>query len=206
MHDENPYASPRYAGARPHDEQPPPVVVLNPEWRWREYLIVPRKTTLRPRCVKCGIETDGRYWEKKLYWYSPWLFLTLILGLLVFAILVVCIQRKATVNFSLCKDHASTRRWMIAAGWGLSLFSVPLFLAGMYVPPELQFLLRPMFLAGIVSLVLGIVLGVRAERTLHVKFIDKQVVWLKKLPESFYVHLQQLESADGRTPIVPCTY
>lgn len=206
MNSENPYASPLAAG-RPvrgdADAIAIEVVDAYPHWRWLDFLLVPREATLPPRCVKCGVPTDMPLRKQKVHWYNPWLCLTILLSLWIFVILVLVLQKKGVVHFALCEEHVRKRRWMIAIAWATSLFGIAQMVIGGISLDVNNSAWGFLLLTGVLSLLVGLIVGIRGARTLQVKYIDKHVIWLKKLPDVFYAHLPQLGSADGRNPIGP---
>lgn len=205
MNEPNPYASPRFAGGPVPTEADliaVEVVDAEPRWRWLNYLLVPRDATLPSRCVKCGVPTDLPLRKQKVYWYSPWLFLTILISLWIFLIIVLCVQKKGVVYFAMCEEHARRRRRMIALAWLMSLGGIAAAVVG-FANVDRNDAYGFLILAGLLSLMAGLIIGIRGARTLNVKYIDKHVIWLNKLPEVFYIHLPQLHSADGRNPIGP---
>jgi hypothetical protein len=206
MEHDNPYRAPLAGGRIPTEADLVSVEVVEayPQWRWLNYLLVPREATLPSRCVKCGVATDSPLRRQKVYWYSPWLFLTLVFGgLLIFAVLVMILQKKGVVHFALCDQHASRRRWIIALAWFLSLGGIAMFIGGFVLIDRMGDAFGILMLTGLVALLFGLIIGIAGARSLNVKYIDKHVIWLNKLPEPFYAHLPQLATADGRNPIGP---
>ena len=74
-------------------------------------LIIPRgsekdmPTTL---CIKCG-EPSVKIVRKTFAWYSPWVYLALLVNIIVFAILAAVIGKKMSIPCGLCKRHARGR-------------------------------------------------------------------------------------------------
>lgn len=208
MEQENPYRAPLTGGRIPTEADLISVEVVEayPQWRWLNYLLVPRDATLPPRCVKCGVATDSPLRRQKVYWYSPWLFLFLFLGAvgcLSLIILVLILQKRGVVNFALCDHHARRRRLMITLAWFLSLGGIAMMILGIVFGDQPGDAIAFAFLLGLVVLLVGLIVGIVGGRSLNVKYIDKHVIWLNKLPDVFYAHLPQLATADGRNPIGP---
>ncbi len=205
MDDPNPYASPQYAptpvnGAGEVADDDPKA-----NWRWENYLLLPREGTLPPRCVRCGEPTDLPLRKKSVQWYNPWLALTILLSVPIFVILALVFQKKGVVYFTLCDAHARRRRRMIAAAWGIGFLGVAQMgvifsFIGRPSPPDWAILL---IFTGIATMIAGAVVGSIGSRTIHVQRIDKHAIWLKKLPPTFYDHLPQLPTANGSKPLVP---
>lgn len=69
------------------------------------------------RCIKCNEPTNGYTWSKTMYWHHPaFYFLILFPGLVVYAIVAICVRKSAKVTVGLCPIHraARTRRVLIA--------------------------------------------------------------------------------------------
>lgn len=207
MDQENPYASPQYldapVGVVPGDAVP---VKADPlvNWRWGDYVLLPREGTLPRLCVRCGVPTDQPLRRNRVQWCNPWILLTIVLGVWICLILALVLQKKGIVFFALCEKHARARRRWIAAAWGIVILGIAQLVtffafAGAKGPDWADFML----LTGIGTIVIGTSFGMFGSRTLQVKRIDKRTIWLKRLPPGFYVHLAQLPSVNGRTPIIP---
>lgn len=74
MDSENPYASPRYAGADagPGNGNLSDDVLLNGARRSGKYLIVRREGELPALCRKCGMPASGPLRQRKLKWTNVW--------------------------------------------------------------------------------------------------------------------------------------
>jgi hypothetical protein len=206
MENDNPYASPRYSGppSGPNaDEISVEVVDAAQHWRWQDYLVVSREATLPSQCVKCGMPAHEPLRRQRVYWYSRWLYLVILLNLWIFLVLVLCLRKKGVVFFALCDEHARHRRRWIAIAWVVSLLGIALVVAGFAVSNAMQDTWAVFFLLGMMTFLTGLIIGIRGGRTLHVAYIDKHAIWLNKLPVGFYAQLPQLRSADGRMPIIP---
>jgi hypothetical protein len=210
MEEQNPYASPRYASAPELIEAQlvdVEVVDATSQWRWRDFLLVPREATLPGMCIKCGEPTDRPLKKQRVYWYTPWVLLALLIHFWVFIILALIVRRKGVVFRALCEKHERRRRRAIAIAWTLCLSGVGLIAYGIYLSSTRRQndLMAGCMMAAVVLLLAGLIVGIRGARALQVKYIDKNVIWLKKLPLQFYAHLPELRSADGRNPIGPWT-
>lgn len=90
-------------------------------------LVVPRNATLPASCVKCG--GIPKHWlQKKFYWNTPWLYLLLLLGLLgvfIYAIVVLVVRKRVRLEVPLCEAHNSARKAKFWIGLALLLGCVP---------------------------------------------------------------------------------
>jgi hypothetical protein len=113
---DNPYAAPRsdVFGARG---------AAGRVWRQGKVLCMDKTAQLPPRCVRCNAPADRKV-TRKLYWHSPWWALTILAGILLFAIVTLIVRKRADVEMPLCESHARARRRTIAAAWLLALGSI----------------------------------------------------------------------------------
>ena len=72
--------------------------------------------------------------RKRFAWVSPLVYLSVLINLLVCLILVLVLQKKATVTYGLCEKH---RRRRLVAGWIVgSLSGLGLLMIGLAIAQE----------------------------------------------------------------------
>jgi hypothetical protein len=86
-------------------------------WREGRAVVLLPNTELPARCVKCNQPAHAPTQARKVYWYSPWLFLLLLLNVVIFAIVALIVRKTARVAPGLCADHKRRRRNALAVGW-----------------------------------------------------------------------------------------
>src|SRR3954470_1330729 len=88
-------------------------------WRDGKLLVVSTFARLPDVCVKCNqpvpAGTPGsKRMTQKLTWHHPALYFLILPGVLIYAIVAMAVQKKATVELSLCPVHNGKRaRWLI---------------------------------------------------------------------------------------------
>jgi hypothetical protein len=87
-------------------------------WRDGDVLVMDRDAQLPSRCIKCNRPASTRL-LRKLSWHSPWLFLLIFAGILVYAIVAVIVRKRADVHIGLCTEHQQRRRRLSWIAWGL---------------------------------------------------------------------------------------
>ena len=98
---DDPYATPKsFAPARASD-------LCRREGK---YVFIPLGSDLPCRCIVCNAEVAGPVKTRRVYWYSPWLYLLLFLNLLIFAIVALIARKSARVTPALCPEHKAARR------------------------------------------------------------------------------------------------
>jgi hypothetical protein len=86
-------------------------------WREGDVLVMDRDAELPPRCVKCNRPESVRV-LRKLSWHSPWMYLLIFAGLLVYAIVAVIVSKRAPVNIGVCAEHQKRRQLYSWIAWG----------------------------------------------------------------------------------------
>jgi hypothetical protein len=121
-------------------------------------LIVPRGAVLPPYCVKCGQPATGTV-TKNFGWHSPWLYLLIFAGLLLYAIVATIVMKRMKLAVPLCDEHRKSRKTKLTVGWGLLIGCIPagFILGSMGTDLEgFGFLLGfAMFIASMVFLAMG---------------------------------------------------
>ena len=85
-------------------------------WRRGNLLLTVRDIHLPPTCIKCNRPEVKRI-RKDVYWHEQWLYLTILAGILVYAILALVLRKKATYSCGLCEEHAQKRRLHVIITW-----------------------------------------------------------------------------------------
>lgn len=142
------------------------------------------------RCVKCNaaVEPD-KVRRVMMYWQHPAYYATLLLGILIGAIILLCVRKKTEVTFGLCKVHRAQRRnkiligWLIAlAGLGLVVVAINLMSTpgwrGSSLPPAAM-------MSGIVLLLGSLFWAALAVSAISVRRISGNVVWFRGGGEAF---------------------
>ena len=82
------------------------------------------KAILPQRCIKCNSEEDVRMKRKQFTWAPPIVYLGLLGGLLPCIILLLILQKKATITYGLCAAHRRKRLnnvWISLSIFGLAI-------------------------------------------------------------------------------------
>jgi hypothetical protein len=90
-------------------------------WRDGSVLVLKKGAALPDRCVRCNAAAPGSGFKKTFYWHPPALYLLVLPGLLIYAIVALAVRKSVTVFVCLCPEHRRTRRWAIA---GSSLLAI----------------------------------------------------------------------------------
>ena len=145
----------------------------NALWRSGKVMVMSLTANLPARCVKCNAPAPGSRLERNLYWHHPLVYLALLLNLLIYAVVAICLRRRARIQVGLCETHRSRRKRDILIAWVVALGGVGAFSFAMYLER---------FELGLVSLlvtIIAMVYGIATTRIVWAKRIDQEHIWLK---------------------------
>ena len=122
-------------------------------------LVAGPRAELPDRCFKCNQPALGYRKKCELSWHHPTLYLLILAGLVVYAIVAICVRNKATVYVPVCAPHRAKRRRGIIIGLCIMAASPVAFWAGVkWDRPEV-------FIFGLFTLFGGLVVAVLAAQT-----------------------------------------
>lgn len=90
-------------------------------WREDGHLVVAINGPMPPSCVKCG-KPPIKHLRKRLTWHHPALYLLLLLNPVLYVIVALIVERKATFHIPVCARCNARRVRNAAIGYG-SLFT-----------------------------------------------------------------------------------
>ncbi|MEM9416290.1 MAG: hypothetical protein AAGA29_12560 [Planctomycetota bacterium] len=135
---------------------------------------------LPERCVKCNQPLHGKPINKTMYWHDPMWYLLILPGLLIYAIVAICIRKKVRVGISLCQQHKQQRLiWTLLTCLGLIGGVFLAAAGGVMESAAIAILGGALFLFGLVAAV------VASSGALRPTFIDDRVARLKGAKEPF---------------------
>ncbi len=167
--DTNPYAAPVAQALPPLL----PKAATGYFYRDDKYLVVSNHAELPHRCVLTNqpVAPDG--WRKPvaIAWTPPWVFVTLLAGALVALILILVLQKKAKVTYSLSPEGRGRIQKKKMVGWLMLLGAIALIVGGFNVPEGSGLTVFAM-LGGILVIVVSLIFFSIANPVKAVKFRD----------------------------------
>jgi hypothetical protein len=155
-------------------------------WREGNRLITTSTATLPPRCVKCNALGTVLYRDRKFYWSTPWLLFLVLVNLLLYAIVVLIVRKKATLTFHLCQKHYRRRVMLMLTTSALALGALALMLGGPLLGDARRY--GPLIVGGIVCGIFMILIafytGTLARVLTPVKITDR-FAWFKGCSAEF---------------------
>src|SRR6478735_23856 len=157
-------------------------------WREGSLLVTTTFAQLPHVCVKCNVPVldgaaGGKRLTQKYTWHHPALYFLILPGVLIYAIVALVLQKKATVELSLCPAHNSRRvKWLIftwvsvLGGLGLVAFGCA---GGMGMAKNNDMWPAWTMLAGALIAIVGGIVAVINGRVLTPRRIDDRHAWFK---------------------------
>ena len=148
-------------------------------WRSEKFLVLRKDTVLPPRCVKCNAPQHGAKIKRKLFWHPSWIYLLILPGLLIYAVVATVIGKRANIEIPLCLDHRRIRKRDLLITWLLIVFCLAAFgyaivdSSGTFAFVGLGLLFGAAIYGGLRTTIVG------------PKRIDDHFVWLKGVGPEF---------------------
>jgi hypothetical protein len=183
----NPYAPPKLAGDyRPVSQKPASWDGL---WRQGKLLVMHQRAPLPDVCVKSNQPCHRRL-KRSLAWH-PWpIYLLIFLHLLIYLVVALIVQKKATIHIGLSDEWFARRRIRIVIAWSVVFLSLVLFIGSIAMVdqyPAAGFGI----LAGVLLFFVAAIWGLFAARLVSAKRITDEFVWLKGVHPDFLARLPE---------------
>jgi hypothetical protein len=143
--------------------------------------------TLPPLCVKCGNPADGKPVEKTFYWHNPAIYLTILLGALVYVVVAMVVRKRIRVRVPLCAQHAQRRGTFVMLACVLPLIGI----ADAVILPQFDVDGGLVALLAVALVLAGIIIWASVANPIRPTFIDQShgdftgfnSAFLQKIPE-----------------------
>jgi hypothetical protein len=163
----NPYAPPV------DDVVPPRTGQTHQAFRQLDLAVVSLYDPRLPdRCVICNQPGNGKRIRRSLLWHPQWVYMTILIGLLIYWIIAAIVQKRATIEHSLCETHAARRRNGVILMVGGVVGGIGIMLVGVF--SETLALLA----VGPIAVLVCVIAGAITARTLTPARIDDYYAWL----------------------------
>ena len=106
-----------------------PAPEVYPGVRQGSQLILPnpgpaQAAVLPPFCVRCNAPSNGKPLTKTLYWHHPALYLVILAGVIIYAIVALIVRKTMKVQVPLCPHHAQRRGTAVMLSWLMPLIGI----------------------------------------------------------------------------------
>lgn len=143
-------------------------------WRDGKDLVVMRDKPLPRRCVKCNAHVTGAVKPRKFYWHTPWLYLLILIGILLYAIIALIARKKSEHAVALCAEHARRRNRVILGAFGAFFLGLLVAFSG-----------TDYFGLGILLFIVAILVGLFGARLLVARKMDDRYVRFRGASPAF---------------------
>ena len=154
-------------------------------WRTKNQLVTRSENPFPDRCVRCNAPANGYRLKRQLYWHPPAYYLFILLNLLIYAIVAMCVRKKAIMHIGFCDKHRVRRKWGILVCWLGVLGGFGMIFGGAIEGSGIVALLGIVLLLG--AAIYGSVTGAR----ISAAKITKENVWLKGVNKDFLAELPE---------------
>lgn len=155
-------------------------------WRKDKQLVTRLNATFPDRCVKCNAPANGYRLKRQLTWHPPAYYFFILLNLLVYALIAMCVQKKATLFIGLCPQHRTRRTRGMIVGWVGFLGGIVVLGAGIGAQHGAL-----LIWTGILMMLGGLIYGVMTGARVSAAKITKENVWLKGVDNGFLAELPE---------------
>ena len=196
MDEHNPYAAPQAAS------QPvAPPSSWEGLWRENDLLVMHKDARLPNICVKSGVTVNEPGISRKFSWHNPWLGLFILLNILIYLIIALITTKRATIAVPLSTIERDKRRTGLKIAWVLGLGGLAAFIGSIVMltnsmDPNPLFLFT--MLAGILTALIGLIMGSSRARILSPKKITNTHVWFKGVHPKIIDQLPALPANHGK--------
>ena len=186
MYEENPYAVPEsVSGSPPVDSSQFPTDRFYVDGN---LIMCSSPVALPAICVVTGETEDIVLVKKTVTWVPKWIYITLLVGLLVLAIVYLILRKECKTTYYLSRRLRNRKRWMIFGGFIAFVGGFVLMIAG--ADSSIPQVLVPL---GLVSLIGALVLFVKGQLPISAVRQERGTTfWLKGFKPPFFEQLRAM--------------
>lgn len=145
-------------------------------WRDGKNVVMRKDAQLPPRCIKTN-EPAETWLSRNLIWHPPWVYVLIVLGLLLYVVAALIIQKRATIKVGLTVEEAKKRSRTILIAWLSVLFGLGTIIGGFAVLSGDQPVVT--LIVGLLLFLGGIIYGMLGSRMIVPEKITDEYVWFK---------------------------
>ncbi|QDU92997.1 hypothetical protein [Lignipirellula cremea] len=178
----NPYASPMVEAVEPISRD---LSAKGGIWRQGPLLVMERQSRLPDRCIKSNQPAHGGTLRRDLTHYPPLLLLLALLNALVFLLVVLVVQKRASIFVGLSQEWKSRRRRVILTAWLAVLAGLCCGMAGLLFMNESSTISKLLFVAAVLLGVVGSSYGIASARLVSAVRITETHIWLRGVCQDY---------------------
>jgi hypothetical protein len=145
-------------------------------------IMVMQKGALLPnRCIKTNDTEDLRFKKINLRWHSPWIYLTIFAGLLVYVIVALICTKKATIEIPISRSVLRRRLIFLIATWVCAFAGIFAFIYGIIASGSISNTdnIALLFMFSVLMFIVAVIVYVIGGRFITASKIDDYYVWIK---------------------------
>jgi hypothetical protein len=181
----NPYAAP----ATPTDYRPVKAASFDGLWRQADVLVMHKLAPLPDVCLKTNQPATGRL-KRNLSWHHPAIYALFLINWLIYLIVALIVQKKATIHIGLSDESFARRKRAMLLAWSVIGLSLLLFIGGIAMVDEYDYAALVILFAVVLFLVAAI-WGLLAARMVVAKRMTDDYIWLKGVHPDFLAQLPE---------------
>jgi energy-converting hydrogenase Eha subunit A len=162
-------------------------------WRQGNQLVMTRDAQLPYVCIKTNRPANG-WLRRNLYWHSPWIYLVILTGVLIYIIVALIVRQTAKIQVPLCRERIVRRRWTIAVAWLTVLGGIVMIFVGLGSDTR-QPSKGLIAFSGLIVFLTGAIAGAVLARIVAPARITKDYIWLKGAHPAYLASLPPFEGA-----------
>jgi hypothetical protein len=182
----NPYAAPQTTG---YDPQPAGSTPFAGLWRQGDLLVMHKMAPLPSICLKSNQPATRRL-KRNLIWHHPLVFLALLVNLIVYAVVAMIMQKRATIHIGLSEEWFAIRRQRIMIAWGIVLVSIVTFVGAIVLSDTLEDATIFICFGAFFLFLGGLIYGLVSARMVWPKRMTDTYIWLKGVHPDFLNRLE----------------
>jgi len=183
MNEINPYAAPNVSA------QAKSITKDGFVWRSVNTLVMRRDAKLPLRCVKSNEPVAEIDFKRKLVWQPGWVAIMLLISPLIYIIVSLIVQKKATIYTGLSDEWRGKRMTRMLIATFISLAGILLFAGGIVMANDMSVFA---VIGGIFLFIGGLIFGAYASRMVSASKISDTHIWLRGVCPEYLNELPEL--------------
>jgi hypothetical protein len=173
----NPYAAPQVANPFAVGAEPK-VVGFPGLWRQGNLLVLHKAAPLPDICLKSNLPASRRL-KRNLQWHHPAVYLALLVNLIVYVVVAMIVQKRATLFIPLTEEWFARRKRRLLIAWGSFLLCLGMIVLGIVLAVNEQDWGLLLFLGGLIGGAVVGIAGLLSCRLIAPTRITDEYVWVK---------------------------
>ncbi|MBI5779421.1 MAG: hypothetical protein HZA49_08190 [Planctomycetes bacterium] len=155
-------------------------------WKSGKLLVMHVDAKLPDRCIKTNQPANGSRKTATLNWHPPVFYALILLNLIIYAIVAIVVNRKATIEFGVSNEVVKKHVLIKTIGWVILSLGVIVFVWGLAVMSPFAFL-------GLLTVIIGLI-PITLAKFVSAAKIQDDYVWVKGVSHDYLNDLPEWNS------------